>query len=493
VDNSNLPVLLPVVPMVAAVLSVLVGLWRPVAAHVVAVVGALSALGLAVTGLATVVDGPVLRHELGGWPPPVGIEYVLDPLSAFMAVIVTGIGLLALVYPVKAGFYVTPGRGYPLHGLVLLLLTGLLGVVVSGDLFHLFVMLEIFAISTYALVALGGDRAVFASFRYLLIGTAGSGLYLLGVGFIYFSTGSLNMADVAALLPDLADSPTIVGSAVLITVGLAIKMALFPLHVWLPDAHTSAPPAVAALLAAVQVKIGAYALVRILYGVYGAEFVAGDLPIALALTWFGAAGVVVGSVMAIAQRDFKRMLAYSTVAQLGYIGVGIGLAEPLALVAALLHILAHAVMKSCLFFIAGGIYAQTGVREVPGFAGLGRRMPLLMGAFAVAAASMVGIPPTLGFFSKLYLVVASVEAGWWPLAVLIVGSSLLTATYMLRVIEQVFTQEPVEPAVADAGEAGMGVLAPVGLLAAVMLVVGVANVALVNGVLDPVAAALLGA
>ncbi len=487
-----LPLLLPVTALVAAMCSGLVGLWRATAARVVALVGVAAVLALALAGIAAVGGGDSIHHEIGGWPPPIGIEYVLDPLSAFMAVVVSGIGLFAVVFPARAGFALVPGRAVPMYALVLLLLAGLLGVAVSGDLFHLFVFLEIYAIASYALVALGGDRAVYASFRYLLIGTVGSGLYLLGVGFIYFSTGSLNMADVAGLLPALGDSPTVAGAAVLITVGLGIKMALFPLHVWLPDAHATAPPAVAALLAAVQVKIGAYALVRILYGVFGPAYVTEQVPIASALVWFGAAGILVGSVMAIAQRDVKRMLAYSTVAQLGIIGVGIGLASPLALTAALFHVLNHAVMKSCLFFVAGGIYAQTGIKEIPRFAGLGRRMPLTMAAFTVAALSMVGIPPTAGFFSKLYLVLGSVEAGAWVPAVVIVGSSLLTAAYFLRVLENIYARTTTEAVVDRAREPGAVVVGTVAVLGVTLLVTGVANVALVEGFLEPLAVSLLG-
>ncbi len=488
---SALPVLLPVIPLIAGVLAVLVGLYRPAAAQAVATLGMAGALGVALTALAQVIDGAPLRHEVGGWPPPIGIEYVLDPLSGFLATIIAGIGLLAVLYPAKAGLGFVPKAGLPAYGLMCLLLTGLLGVVVSGDLFHLFVFLEIYAISTYALVALGGDRAIFASFRYLLLGTAGSGLYLLGVGFIYFTTGSLNMADVAGLLPAVADSPTIAAAAALITVGLGVKMALFPLHVWLPDAHTNAPPAIAALLAAVQVKAGAYAIIRINYGVFGPGLVADELPIAELLTWFGAAGILVGSVMAILQTDFKRLLAYSTVAQLGYIGVGIGLANPIALIGALLHILNHAVMKSGLFFIAGGIYSQTKIKEIPRMSGLGRKMPLLMSGFAIAAVSMVGLPPTAGFISKFYLALGAIEGGRWPIAVIIVGSSLLTAVYFVRLIERIFTGKVTDPKLEDAHEPGPRILGPVMLLAVGLLVIFLANVWIVDAILAPVADALL--
>jgi multicomponent Na+:H+ antiporter subunit D len=487
-----LPVLLLLPLLFGVVLAVLAGLWRAAAAQWVAIAATATTLVLALVGLVTVVQNGPITHDLGGWPPPIGIEYVLDPLAGYLAAIIGLIGLLVVVYPVRTAFDLQPGRGVPLYPLVLLLLTGLMGVVLSGDLFHLFVFLEVYAIATYALVALGGDRAIFASFRYLLLGTLGSGLYLLGVGFLYFSTGSLNMADVATLLPELADDPAILGSMGLIVLGLALKMALFPLHVWLPDAHSYSPPGVAALLAAVQVKAGAYALIRILFDVYGPAYTGAQLPVSTALVWFGAAGIVVGSVLAIQQPDIKRLLAYSTVAQLGYIGLGIGLATPLALVGALLHVLNHAVMKSGLFLVAGGILERTGIKEIRRFAGLGKRMPWTMAGFAIAALSMVGIPPTAGFFSKFYLVVATVELGNWVLAVVIVGSSALTAVYFLRLFEQIFVRDPEEELVEVASEPNPRIVATVGVLAVAVLAIGLGNAFIVRHVLRPVADALLG-
>jgi multicomponent Na+:H+ antiporter subunit D len=492
-DVASLAIL-PLLPLLfGAVVAVLAALWRPAAAQVVAVVATGAALVLSVVGLVQVTtDGP-LTHDLGGWPPPVGIEYVLDPLSGYLAVVISLIGLLVCVYPVHAAFDIRPRTGVPLYPLALLLLTGLMGVVLSGDLFHLFVFLEIYAIATYALVSLGGDRGVFASLRYLLLGTLGSGLYLLGVGFLYFVTGTLNMADMAGLLPAMSDSPTVLGAMALIVIGLALKMALFPLHVWLPDAHAYSPPGVAALLAAVQVKAGAYGLVRILFDVFGPAYTGGTgLPVSLALTWFGAAGIVVGSVLAIQQVDLKRMLAYSTVAQLGYIGLGIGLATPLALVGALLHVLNHALMKSGLFLVAGGVIEQTGLKLIPRFAGLGKRLPLTMGGFAIMGLSMVGIPPTAGFFSKWYLVLGALDRDQWVLAVLIVFSSMLTLLYFVRLFEQIFVREPEEDVVDRAREPGPRIVGTVGVLAVAILVVGVLNVVLVRQVLLPIAERMLG-
>jgi len=354
-------------------------------------------------------------------------------------------------------------------------------------------MLEIYAISTYGLVSLGGDRGTFAAFRYLLLGTVGSGLYLLGIGFLYFSTGTLNMADMAARLPAISDSPSVLGGLGLIVIGLALKMALFPLHIWLPDAHSFSPPGVAALLAAVQVKAGAYSLVRILFDVFGPAYLGAEgLPVSAALVWFGLAGIVVGSVLAIRQRDIKRMLAYSTVAQLGYIGVGIGLATPLALVGALLHVLNHALMKSALFLVAGGIIQRTHLKAIPRFAGLGKRMPLTMFGFAIAALSMVGIPPLAGFWSKFYLVWGAVDVSNWTVAIVIGASSLLTLVYFLRLFEQIFVREPEEALVAEATEPSGSVVATVWILAAAIVLVGAFTAVIVGAVIEPIAVRMLG-
>jgi multicomponent Na+:H+ antiporter subunit D len=488
---STIPMLIVLVLLGASVLGVLAELWRVGAARLLAVAGTAVATVLSVVGLVASLDRGPLRHDVGGWPPPIGIELVLDPLSGYLAVLITAIGLLVVLYQPEAGFGGRPVRGAGLYPLTLLLLTGLVGVVLTGDLFNLFVFLEIYAIASYALVALGGPRAAFASFRYLIFGTIGSGLYLLGVGFAYFVTGTLNMADLAQRLPDVADNRTTVAALVLIVVGLGIKMALFPLHVWLPEAHTHAPAAVAALLAAVQVKVAAYALIRVLYDVFPAE-ITFDLPVLDLLTWFGAAGVLFGSAVAIAQQDLKRMLAYSTVAQLGYIGIGIGLATPLALVGALLHVVAHAVMKGCLFLAAGSVYSRTGVRHLPRLAGLYRRMPVTAGAFAVAALSMVGIPPTAGFFSKWYLLLGALDEGRVVLAVVIAAASLLTLWYFLRALELVFSSSAeLDPALEGASEGGPGVTGPMLVLAVGVLGVGLANVVLVDHVLRPVADGLL--
>lgn len=490
---SALPILILAPMLLFAFLSALVGIWWPSLAYAVAVLGSACSLAAAGAGLFHVLTVGELRYFLGGWPPPFGIEYVLDPLSAFMAIIILVVGTLVLAYPPKAGLYQVPRSGIPMYGMVMLLLAGLLGVVVTGDLFNLFVFLEIYSLASYALITLGGKRAVVASFRYLIMGTIAGGFYLLGVGFIYFATGSLNMADVARLLPALYESPAIITGVALIVVGMGIKMALFPLHTWLPDAHSHAPSVIAAILASIQIEVAAYVLVRMLLTVFQPGYLTQSLPVTTIIGWCAAVGILFGSVMAIAQRDFKRMLAYSTVAQVSYIGLGIGLANPLGLIGALLHILNHAFMKSCLFLVAGGIRHQTGLREIPWFNGLGRHMPLTMAAFSVAALSMVGVPPTAGFFSKWYLVRGGIDAGNWVFVVIILASSLLTAAYFFRMIERIYARPSPMSSIAATTrkiEAPLRILVPILTLAAGVLILGLINAVIVTHVLEPVVAPL---
>lgn len=488
---SALPVLIPAPLLLFAFISTLAGIWRQSLAYISTIIGLAISLAAAVAGLIVVLTEGEQRYFFGGWSPPFGIEYVLDPLSAFMALIIVFIGFVVVVHPPGAGLYRNPRRGIPMHALVMLLIAGLLGVVISGDMFNLFVFLEIYSLASYSLITLGGKRAIVAGFRYLMLGTIAGGFYLLGVGFIYFATGSLNMSDVARILPDIYGSPAIITGTALIIIGLCIKMALFPLHVWMPDAHSHAPSAVAAILASIQIETAAYVLVRMLLTVFHPFYLFDIMSINTIIGWCGAAGIIYGSVMAIAQRDFKRMLAYSTVAQVAYIGLGIGLANPLGLIGALLHILNHAFMKSCLFLVAGGIRYQTGIREIPWFAGLGRRMPLVMAGFTVAALSMVGIPPTAGFFSKWYLVLGCIDSGNWVFVAVILASSLLTAVYFFRIIERVYTMPPSGlPGTGQLKDPSLRILLPILILAAGILILGAINSVIVTRILELVVAPL---
>jgi multicomponent Na+:H+ antiporter subunit D len=472
-----------------AIATIALGLVRRTFAWPV-MVGTLAVAVVAALGLLREVltVGPV-RHTLGGWAAPIGIEFVVDGLSAFMLTVVTSVALLVALFARESVRRETPEREVAFYGMTLVLLLGLTGLVLTGDLFNLYVFIEISALSSYALVSVGDDRAAVSAFRYVLLGTIGASFYLLGVGFLYLLTGSLNMADIARLLPSIADNPVVAVSLAMMVAGIGLKMALFPLHGWLPDAYTFASSTATALIAPVMTKVSAYVLIRLLFFVYGADLAVDRLAATSVIAWLSAAGIVAASLMAIAQTDVKRMLAWSSVAQLGYIGVGIGLATPLALVGAMLHVLNHATMKCCLFLVSGSVAMQTGRLRVAEWAGLGRAMPWTFAAFTVAAVAMVGLPPTNGFFSKWYLVLGSVQGHAGVLGVVIVASSLLTAGYMFRLIERVWTA----PAPAEAAEPAMLTRLPALVLGVAIIVLGLGNVWFVAHVLRPALPAGIGA
>ncbi|MFC1967869.1 monovalent cation/H+ antiporter subunit D family protein [Chloroflexota bacterium] len=486
---EHLPVLIPIPLLLAAFVALLFSMWRQTAAYVVALCGVTISLAAATVGLIRVLQEGTMHYYFGGWLPPLGIEYVLDNLSAFMALLICLIGLLAVIYSRRSFLQEMPDKLLTLYPLLLLLLAGMVGIVITGDLFNLYVFLEIASLSAYALMAIGNKKAPVAAFRYLIMGTLGACFYLLGVGFLYFSTGSLNMADIAQILPGLYGSRAIIAAVSFIVIGLALKMALFPLHFWLPDAYTYAPSAVTALVAPTMTKVSAYVLVRMFLSVFSPHYLADTLPIAMIIGWLAAAGIIVGSIMAIAQNDLRRMLAYSSVAQIGYIALGIGLANPLGLIGGLLHIMNHAFMKGCLFMVAGAVRYQTGVWDISRFAGLGRRMPVTMAAFTIAALSMIGIPPACGFFSKWYLVLGCIDAHNWIFLVVIIISSLLNVVYFFRILEKVYIAPPSgEAALEQASDPPLEMRVPIMVLAAGIIILGLINVLIVTNVLWPMLA-----
>ena len=416
--------------------------------------------------------------------PPWGIEYVVDPLGGIMAVLISFVALVVAIYADTQRRQLPATRVGVFDSLYMLLVAGLLGIVVTGDLFNLYVFLEISSLSAYGLLSTGGTRAVVATFRYLLLGTIAASFYLLGVGYLYALTGTLNMADLTTRLPAIVETAPFGVAVVLIVLGLAIKMAVFPLHAWQPDAYAYAPPAVTGFIAAVMAKVSAYALVRILFFVLQLEGAAGD--VTRIIGWVAVVGALVGSAMAVAQTDVRRMLAYSSVSQMGYILMGVSLMNQAALTGALLLVVNHAIMKGCLFLAMGAVVWRTRSVTVEGMAGISRRLPWTMAAFTVAAISMIGFPPTAGFFSKWYLLQGAVEEKAWVFVVAIVGSSLLGAFYFFRVIERAYVSEaPGHPVrVARPFEVPAGMLIPVVVLALAVVLLGVFNHRLVTGVIE---------
>jgi multicomponent Na+:H+ antiporter subunit D len=406
---------------------------------------------------AQVMDLGVLSYAMGGWAPPIGIEYRLDPANALLALLIAGLAAVVLPFAGQSLAAEVPVEKSPyLYAAMLLFLAGQMGIAVTGDAFNVFVFLEISALATYTLVGLGRNRrALTASFSYLIMGTVGATFFLIGVGLLYAMTGTLNMADLAVRIPDVAATRTVHTAYAFIVVGICLKLALFPLHLWLPSAYTYAPSAVTALMAATATKVAIYVLVRFIYTVFGPAFSFGDMPTVYLLVPLAVVGLLSTSVVAIGQSSIKRMLAYSSVAQIGYMVLGIGMATTLGLTAALLHVFNHALMKGALFMALGCIAYRFGTSDLQAFRGLGRRMPFTMAAFVAGGLSLIGVPLTVGFISKWYLVLAAIELGWWPIVAVIMIGSLLAVIYIWRVVEVAYFQ---------AGDSSERCEAPLGLL-----------------------------
>ncbi|MCK4765542.1 MAG: monovalent cation/H+ antiporter subunit D family protein [Candidatus Aminicenantes bacterium] len=489
IDNS--PVLIPLIFLATALLIPVVAAKRKTLAWPLAFWATIAVVAVSIFNVRRVIcDGPV-HYRLGNWAPPIGIEYVLDHLSAFVILVINSVALLVLLHAKKVVARELPHKRVPYYAAVILMLCGFNGIVITGDLFNLYVFLEISALSLYGLIAAGEKQSPVAAFRYLIMGTIAASFYLLGVGFLYMETGSLNMADVKAILPTVIDQPAILVALVLMVLGMGIKMALFPMHGWLPDAYTYAPTTSSAIIAPTGTKVGAYVMLRVMFFVFGVNFVSKTLPLTQIISWLSAIAIIYGSVLAIAQKEMKRMLAYSSVAQIGYIGLGIGLANPMALIGALFHVLNHAFMKACLFLVAGNFRYKLGHSNVSRLTdAVRKKMPWTMAAFTVAALSMVGLPPLSGFFSKLFLILGAYENSAWYFIVIIFISSLLNAVYFFRILEKVYMRPRIpvpgqeEETDVKRDEVSASMLLPTLILAAGLIIFGILNAFIVKGIIN---------
>ncbi|MDL1969379.1 MAG: monovalent cation/H+ antiporter subunit D family protein [Candidatus Desulfofervidaceae bacterium] len=481
--SKHLPVLIVTVPLMTSFLVVIIGLWKRKVCYHVAFLASLASFVFSAMLLQKVILHGTVRYYQGGWLPPWGIEYVVDHLNAVMLVLVSFVSFMALWSSGPSAEKEIPKEKIPyFYTLYLLQIAGLLGIVVTGDMFNLYVFLEIASLSGYALIAMGEKHAPMASFNYVIMGTIGACFYLLSVGYLYIVTGSLNMADLAKLLPHLYTSKVVITAFIFFIVGISLKMALFPLHIWLPDAYTLAPSSVSSLVAPTMTKVGAYAMFRVIFSVFQPHFSFKIMPIAHdILGWLAAAAVIFGSIMALAQNDFKRMLTYVLIAEVGYIVIGVAVANQMALTGAILHIINDAFMMSCLFLVAGAIVYKTGNRNIYRFRFLHKKMPLTMAVLVVGALSVIGVPPLCGFFSKWYLILGALAAHKWLFIIVILLSTLFNAVLFFRVIENAYL-EPREPAYAHDGgepeiitmdEAPLSMLLPMFLVASGIILVGV--------------------
>lgn len=435
-----------------------------------------TALGLVLT----IFNGETQLYKLGGWAPPHGISFIIDGLNApvllliaFMAFLCTLYGLPSVVAEVE------PKKRAPFYAAFLLGVAGLLGMVVTGDAFNVFVFLEVSSISTYVLVAMGASRdrrALTAAYNYLILGSIGATFFVIGLGFLFMETGTLNMADMGRILRDLDGGSRVAGVGFgFIIIGLGLKLAMFPLHMWLPSAYANAPSFVTVFLASTATKAALYLLLRFAFTVFDMSFEYVITTLTVLLTTLGMMGMVLASLQAIFQTDARRTLAYSSIAQVGYMLLGVGIGTAAGLTASYMHLINHAVIKGALFFAMGAFWYRYGITRVSDFNGLSKMMPWTMGAFTVGGLSLIGVPFTAGFVSKLNLVQAAMEKEWWWAAAIIMLSSILAIIYIGRMLLAAYFQSPpeVNGKTVTRSEAPLMMLIPMWTLAIISLIIGI--------------------
>ncbi|MEM9278609.1 MAG: monovalent cation/H+ antiporter subunit D family protein [Pseudomonadota bacterium] len=462
---DQLPILTVLVPLLSAPVCIILGnrsmAW--LLAFAASVASFLSATHL----LLQVIDGDVITYAVGGWAPPLGIEYRIDAANAFVLFLISGISTIVLPYAKKSVEHEVRQVSHTLfYCCYLLCFAGLLGVVATADAFNVFVFLEISSLSTYVLIAMGAERdkrALTAAYDYLIMGTIGATFFVIGIGFLYMATGTLNLADLAVRISDMADNRTIQAGLAFIVVGMGLKAAIYPMHLWLPSAYTYAPSVVTTFLAATATKAAVYVILRFLFSVYQPGFIFETHTLEFVIIPLALVAMFAASIIAVFQQDLKKLLAYSSVAQIGYMMLGIGFANASGLTAAIIHLFNHGITKGALFMVVGAYVMRAGGSFCDRLNGIGRQMPVTSAAFVIGGLSLIGVPGTAGFVSKWVLMQAAFEKGWWWMAILIVASSLLAVIYVWKIVELLYLQKPEQEA--EAKEAPASMLVPMWLLA----------------------------
>ena len=441
--STHLPALQVIVPMLSAPLALL--LQPRGLAWGIAVAASLFAFCIAITLTLGVLDGQTFVYQMGNWPAPYGIELGVDAFSALMLLVITGASSLALIAGRRSlDSDIAQERQPMFYAAWLLALAGLVGIPVAADAFNIFVFMEISSLASYVLIAGGPNRrALPAVFKYLIMGTIGATFYLIGVGLIYLMTGTLNMADIAIRIHDVADQKPILVAAGFITIGLALKAAVFPLHVWLPNAYTFAPNVVTVFLAACATKVSLYLLLRFDFFVFQPNLTGHDIQFAYFMMPLAVIAILVGSGVALYENNLKRLFAYSSVAQIGYILLGASLVSVAGLTASVIHMFNHALAKGTVFLVIVGLATNYSNLRLENIAGAAKHMPWTMGAFVIAGLSLVGVPGTVGFISKWYLISAALSQGTIGimLVVVILISSMMAMAYVWKVIEMAYFGE----------------------------------------------------
>ena len=467
--THHLPVLQVVIPLTAAPFCLL--LSRGKLAWLLATLISIITFIIALLLVREVALHEVLSYQLGGWAPPWGIEYRVDHLSSYLLVIVSATASITMLAARKSVEQEVATEKISLfYSAYLLCLTGLLGIIATGDAFNIFVFLEISSLSSYVLIAMGKDRkALTAAYQYLIMGTIGATFILIGVGLLYMLTGTLNIIDLQQKIPALLPSRTLHAAFAFFMVGISLKLALFPLHLWLPNAYAYAPSMITVFLSATAAKVSIYVLFRFFFGVFTDEASFGDFHLDKILLPLSIIAIFVASFVAIFQDNIKRMFAYSSVAQIGYITLGIGLASKSGSVASLVYLFNHAIIKGGLFLAMACIVLRTSSTQLKNFSGLGKRMPWTMAAVVLLGLGLIGVPFTAGFISKWYLLAAAIEQSRWLVAIVVVGGSLFTIVYVWKIVEYAYFKPYKEESVSTGkvwSEAPLSMLIPLWVLVA---------------------------
>lgn len=488
---DNYPALIVVAPLIAALFAGLAAWIEERLSYPIALLGLAFSMFAAFKVLMHVIAFGPIQYRMAGWAPPMGIEYRIDLLNAMVLLLISGIAFLNLVASMKSVDQEINDRAGSFYTIYLLFVTGLLGVTATGDLFNLYVLIEITSLTSYAMVALGDkDRGAIASLNYVFIGVIGASFYLLGVGYLYLKTGSLNMADVANILASTNGSSTVLVGFILCMIGVWIKMALFPLHVWLPNAYAYSPVAFARVVAPLMTKVMVYVMIRLMITVFGLEYVFETLSISDAVVWLATIAILVGGVMALSQKNLKKMLTYIIVCEIGYMVGGAWMGNQLGMTGAILHIVNDALMTFALFLAVGNMIYRLKTVDLTDLKGLFGKMPWTMAGFVIAAFSIIGVPPTCGFFSKWYLILGAFEAGAYHFAAALILSSLICAVLFFKVFEICFFESGLQGhgdshAPVAIEEAPVSMLIVSGFVSISLIVAGVYSGTIVNTIILP--------
>ena len=459
----HLPVLQVVVPLMVAPLIVL--FRNKNIAWILSTLVAFFSLFTSVELLQHVLTtGEPINYAIGGWDQHIGIIYHIDIANAYILTIISTIASFVFPYAKASVDQEIPDfKQHYFYAALVLCMTGLLGIAATGDAFNVFVFLEISSLSTYALIAMGdkpgkAPLASVAAYRYLIMGTIGGTFILLGIGFLYMMTGTLNMAELSDKLAPHSNTTTVRAAFAFITVGASIKLALFPVHTWLPNIYTHAPNVVSAFLSSTATKVSYYVLLRVMYTLFGAALAAQAVQLKFVVGPMALIAIYLGSINAIKQSNVKKLLAFSSVAQIGYMVLGLSVNNLNGLTGGLIHLFNHALMKGGMFLAVGCIFYQVQSVELKDLKGIGKTMPLTTLAFALGGLGMIGVPMTAGFISKWYLVLGAIDAGSWWMAMMILVASLLAVIYIFKVLEVAYFQEP--PAGREVKDAPLSMLIP---------------------------------